>query len=51
MGDILRRECGSKVMNELVEWGLVEEIECVVLRYDELDHMVDKSSCREGGYV
>jgi hypothetical protein len=43
MGDILHHKCGLKVMNELVEWGLVKEIECIVLRYDELDHMVDKS--------
>ncbi len=44
MQDVLHRKSGLKVMYELPKCGLVKQKECIVLRDDELNHMVDKAS-------
>ncbi len=51
MQDVLHRKSGLKVMYELPKCGLVEQKECIVLRDNELDHMVDKASHREWGHA
>ncbi len=32
-------------MHELPEYGLVEQVECIILRDDEFHEMIDEPSC------
>jgi hypothetical protein len=43
MWDVLYRKGGLKIMYELLKHRLVKQKECIVLRDDKLNHVVDKA--------
>ena len=45
--DVLVSECGMKVKDKSVERGLVDQVECFVLRHNKLNEVLDQALGRE----
>ena len=51
VGDVSASKCWTKIMQELSERRLVEEVECFVLGDNKLDQMVDQALRGERCYT
>jgi len=39
--DVFARKCGTKILEELAECGLIEKVESFILGDDKLDQVID----------